>query len=160
FMPSNVLHLALVFQGLDQQQAQAIWAPFLDWVRARKEYSFEKPVQVLALPAQHFWDADFFRQHMPGAMVDDDRAGAPRNHVLWEGDHDQVGWFLHAMKSAWMPVSLLRKEQQARLVDAIHASSRHWYIGFHFNKGLAGAPPEAIARARDTAMNPQVLDAF
>jgi FAD/FMN-containing dehydrogenase len=160
FMPSNVLHLSLVFQGLDQQQAQAIWAPFLDWIRARKEYSFEKPVQVLALPAQHFWDADFFRQHIPGAMVDDDRVGAPRNHVLWHGDQEQVGWFIHAMKSAWLPSSLLHKDQQARLVGAIYASSRHWYIGFHFNKGLAGAPAEAIAAARDTAMNPQVLDAF
>ena len=160
FMPGNVLHLSLVFQGLDQQQAQAVWAPFLDWVRASKDYSFEKPVRVIAVPSQHFWDADFFRQHIPGAMVDDDRAGAPRHHVLWEGDHDQVGWFIHAMKSAWLPASLLRKDQQSRLVDAIFASSRHWYIGFHFNKGLAGAPAEAIAAARDTAMNPQVLDAF
>lgn len=160
FMPSNVLHLSLVFQGLDQPQAQALWTPFLDWVRARKEYSFEKPVQVLALPAQHFWDADFFRQHMPGAMVDDDRDGAPRNHVLWAGDQGQVGWFIHAMKSAWLPSSLLRNDQQARLVDALYASSRQWYLELHFNKGLAGAPPEAIAAARDTAMNPQVLDAF
>ena len=30
----------------------------------------------------------------------------------------------------------------------------------HFNKGLAGAPAEAIAAARDTATNPAVLDAF
>jgi len=29
-----------------------------------------------------------------------------------------------------------------------------------FNKGLAGAPPEAVAAAGDTAMNPAVLDAF
>jgi FAD/FMN-containing dehydrogenase len=160
FMPSNVLHLSLVFQGLDQQQAQAVWAPFLDWVRAHKEYTFEKPVQVLALPARHFWDADFFRQHMPSAIVEDDRAGAPRQHMVWAGDHEQVGWFIHAMKSAWLPSSLLRPDQQARLVDAIYASSRHWHLELHLNKGLAGAPAEAIASARDTAMNPQVLDAF
>lgn len=30
----------------------------------------------------------------------------------------------------------------------------------HFNKGLAGAPPEAIAAAKDTATNPAVLTAF
>jgi hypothetical protein len=29
-----------------------------------------------------------------------------------------------------------------------------------FNKGLAGAAPEAVAAAKDTAMNPAVLDAF
>jgi hypothetical protein len=39
-------------------------------------------------------------------------------------------------------------------------ASRHWSTTFHFNKGLAGAPAEAIAGARDTAMNPQVLNAF
>jgi len=30
----------------------------------------------------------------------------------------------------------------------------------HFNKGLAGASPEVIAAARDTPVNPAVLDAF
>jgi FAD/FMN-containing dehydrogenase len=30
----------------------------------------------------------------------------------------------------------------------------------HFNKGLAGAHPEVIAAARDTATNPSVLTAF
>ena len=30
----------------------------------------------------------------------------------------------------------------------------------HFNKGLAGAPAEAIAAARDTATNPVVTEAF
>jgi FAD/FMN-containing dehydrogenase len=32
-------------------------------------------------------------------------------------------------------------------------------VSLHVNKGLAGAPTEAIAAARDTAMNPAVLDA-
>jgi FAD/FMN-containing dehydrogenase len=160
FRPDNVLHISMVFHGLDQQQAQAIWAPFLDWVRARREYSFEHPVQALALPAQHFWDADFFRQNAPGFMVDDDREGAPRNHVLWAGDQGQVGWFLHGYKSAWLPASLLRKDRQSTLVDAVFACSRHKQVEFHFNKGLAGATNETVAAARDTAMNPQVLEAF
>ncbi|GLQ97710.1 FAD-binding protein [Dyella mobilis] len=160
FTPSNVLHFSLVFEGLTQQQAQAIWAPFLDWVRARKEYSFEQPVKVMALPAKHFWDAEFFEQHLPGAIVRDDRPGAPRHHALWKGDQEQVGWFLHAFKSAWLPASLLQKDRQAQLVDAIYESSRHRYLGFHFNKGQAGAPADAIEAARDTAMNPQVLEAF
>ncbi|MFC3651244.1 FAD-dependent oxidoreductase [Dyella humi] len=160
FRGSNVLELSMVFQGLSQQQALAIWQPFLDWVRASGDYTFVKPVQVLALPAQHFWDAEFFRQHVPGAMIPDDRDGAPRNHVLWAGDQGQVGWFIHGFKSAWLPASLLHEDSQARLVDAIFACSREWDVEFHFNKGLAGAPPEAIAASRDTATNPQVLDAF
>ena len=33
-------------------------------------------------------------------------------------------------------------------------------MALHFNKGLAGAPAEAIEAARDTATNPAVLEAF
>ena len=160
FRGDNVLHVGMVFQGLSQQQAQATWEPFLDWVRASGDYSFVKPVQALALPARHFWDADYFRQHVPGAMIADDRDGAPRNHVLWAGDQGQVGWFIHGFQSAWLPASLLNTDRQASLVDAIFACSRQSDVEFHFNKGLAGAPPAAITAARDTATNPQVLDAF
>jgi len=160
FRGENVLNISMVFQGLNQQQAQATWQPFLDWVHASGDYRFTKPVQVLAVPAQHFWDAEYFRQHVPGAMIPDDRDGVPRNHVLWAGDQGQVGWFIHSFKSAWLPAALLRKDRQAALADAIFACTRQWDVEFHFNKGLAGAPPDAIAAARDTATHPQVLDAF
>jgi hypothetical protein len=33
-------------------------------------------------------------------------------------------------------------------------------VALHFHKGLAGAPPDAVADARDTAINPAVLTAF
>jgi len=55
---------------------------------------------------------------------------------------------------------LLSGGGRERLVDAWFAASRHWQVSFHFNKGLAGATPEVLAASRDTAMNPQVLDAF
>jgi hypothetical protein len=55
---------------------------------------------------------------------------------------------------------LLKSDQQPRLVDALFASSRHWSVSLHFNKELAGAPAEEVAAAKDTAMNPAVLDAF
>jgi FAD/FMN-containing dehydrogenase len=160
FRPGNVLHLSMVFQGLDQVQADALWQPFFAWVRAHREYTFVEPAGVMAIPMRHMWDAEFFRRHVPGAMVADDREGAPRDHVLWKGDQGQVGCFIHGYRSAWLPASLLREDRQAALVDALYAASRRWEVSLHFNKGLAGAPPEAIAAARDTAMNPQVLDAF
>ena len=72
----------------------------------------------------------------------------------------EVGVFLRGYESAWLPASLLEKEQQKRLADALVASSRHWEVALHFNKGLAGGPPEAVAAARDTATNPAVLSAF
>jgi len=42
----------------------------------------------------------------------------------------------------------------------LFAATRHWSMSLHFNKGLAGSPPEEIAAARDTATHPDLLDAF
>ncbi|WP_266180744.1 FAD-binding oxidoreductase [Dyella humicola] len=160
FRGDNTLRLSMVFQGLDKAAAEQVWAPFLAWVRARRAYRITSDIQVLALPARHFWDAEFFRQHAPGLMVADSRPSAPRNHVFWAGDQGQVAQFIHGYRSAWLPQSLLGGDQQATLADALFAASRHWGLSLHFNKGLAGAPADAVALARDTAMNPQALDAF
>jgi FAD/FMN-containing dehydrogenase len=68
--------------------------------------------------------------------------------------------YLWGYESLWLPASLLEEKSQQRLADALFASSRYKGVELHFNKGLAGAPPEAIAGAKDTAMNPAVLTAF
>jgi hypothetical protein len=46
------------------------------------------------------------------------------------------------------------------LATAIVEASRELGFALHFNKGLFGASKETLAQARDTAMNPEVLDAF
>ena len=160
FGDDNRLEISLVFQDLTKAQAEQIWAPLLAWLHARPQYTFEQPLQVLALPARHFWDAVFFRQHAPQLMVADDRPGAPAYHAVWAGDRDQVGWFIYGYQSAWLPQSLLAPTRQAALADALFAASRRHGFALHFNKGLAGGAPDAVARTRDTAMNPQVVDAF
>jgi len=160
FQSDNTMRIAMVFHGLTQAQAQQVWAPFLAWVGARKEYTVTSEMRVFALPARHFWDADFFRRHAPQLIAEDSRSGAPRNHILWAGDQGQVGWFLHGYRSAWLPALLLQPHAQAGLVDAMFAASRAWGFALHFNKGLAGAPPEALAAARDTATHPGMVDAF
>jgi FAD/FMN-containing dehydrogenase len=153
------LKLSMVWQGLDQAQAQAVWAPFVDWVRARKEYAFNGQ-KIIALPARHFWNPKFFEKHAPGLMVMDDREHASSDHMVWAGDREQVGWFIHGYQSAWLPAGLLAPGRQELLVDSLVAASRHWEVALHFNKGLAGAPKAALDAAADTAMNPGVLDAF
>ena len=156
----DTLKISMVFQGLTQAQAESTWAPFFDWVRVRPEYSLVKPMQTLAAPARHGWDAEFFRQYAPKFILPDDRPNAPRDHILWAGDQAQAGWFIHGYQSAWLPASLLQPGQQARLADALFAASQQWDLELHFNKGLAGAPADKIAAARDTATHPQVLNAF
>jgi FAD/FMN-containing dehydrogenase len=160
FRRNNLVRLSMVFQGLNKAQAQATWAPFLDAVRAHPGWHIDEEVGVFALPARHFWDADFFRQNAPDLIIPDRRPGAPRDHVLWAGDEGQVGQFIHGYRSGWLPQSLLDERQLDRLADAMFAATRHWGFSLHFNKGLAGAPADAVARSRDTAMNPGAMNAF
>jgi hypothetical protein len=90
----------------------------------------------------------------------DNRPGAGPNNAWWKGDGDQVAWFIWGFESLWMPASLLEGDAQERLADALYSASRYWGFELHFNKGLAGAPSDAIAGAKDTATNPAVLTAF
>lgn len=160
FRRDHIVRLSMVFQGLSKQEAEQVWAPFLAAVRARPDWHIHDDVQTIALPARHFWDADFFREHAPDFIVPDRRPGAPRDHVLWAGDQGQVGQFIYGYRSAWLPQSLLDTRQLEALGDAMYGATRHWGFSLHFNKGLAGAPPEAVARSRDTAINPDAWDAF
>ena len=161
FGPGNTLRIAMVFQGLDQQQAEDVWRPFRTWVTASpQEFAVENTIQIVSVPARHLWDAAFLRQHAPSLVVADDRPGALAGHFFWAVDRGQVGQFLHGYRSAWLSASLLQPEQQPHLADALFASTRHWGMSLHFNKGLAGAPAEDVAAAQDTATHPAVLEAF
>jgi FAD/FMN-containing dehydrogenase len=161
FEPGNIVRIGMVFQGMNRQQAEDVWRPFLDWVaNAPQNFAWETPVQIADLPARHFWDAKFLKQNVPQLIVADDRPGAPEGNFLWVGDRGEAGQFLHGYRSAWLPASLLEKNQQSALADALYAGSRHWGISLHFNKGLAGAAANDLVAAKDTAMNPVVLDAF
>ena len=161
FRPGNIVNIGVVFQGLNQQQAEDVWRPLLTWVaKTPQDFGWETPVQIVALPARHFWDAKFFKQSAPQFIVVDDRPGAPEGNFFWAGNHDEAGQFLHGYRSTWLPTSLLAKDQQSALVDALFAGSRYWGISLHFNKGLAGTSSNDLVAAKDTAMNPVVLDAF
>ena len=93
-------------------------------------------------------------------MLADDRPGAPEANIFWASNLEEAGQVLHGYQSAWLPASLLKTDNQENLGDALLAAARHWGVSLHVNKGLAGAPAEAIEAAKDTAMNPAVLEAF
>ncbi len=161
FEPGNKVRISMVYQGLDRRQAEGIWQPLVDWVTGSpEEFSFREPLQVVDIPARRFWDAAYLKKKFPQFIVVDDRPGAPEGNVFWAGDQGQVGHFLHGYRSAWLPASLLKRESQGRLAEALFASGQRWGVSLHFNKGLAGAGADDLAAARDTATNPAVLDAF
>lgn len=160
FGNDNTVRIAMVFQGIERTEAESVWAPFIAALTtSTKDVSIESPLSIHAVPAQHFWDAAYLRE-VPSLTLQDDRPGAPLENIFYVGDSGQVGFFIHGYKSAWLPQSLLQDSERQNLADAVFAASRHWLVSFHFNKGLAGAPAEQIEAARNTAMNPDVLDAF
>jgi FAD/FMN-containing dehydrogenase len=158
--PNNTLVITMLFQGLTQQDAEAVWKPFFDSIKnSGQQYTIKAAPYIRSYDARHQWDADFLR-NAPGAASFDSRPGAPKSHFWWAYDQNDVGMYCHGFESAWLPQELLQENQQGHLVDALFSASRHWGVDLDFKKGLAGAPPEEIAAARDTATNPAVLTAF
>ena len=141
FRPDNTLEIGMVFQGLDQTTAAAVWKPFFDWVAASPaDFTITMPPMILAVPARYFWDAAALKQNAPAVILSDDRPNAPAENIFWRSNLGEAGWVLHAYELTWMPAALLAPEREGELVDALFASSRHWTQSLHFNKGLAGAP--------------------
>ncbi|WP_225782831.1 FAD-binding oxidoreductase [Xenophilus sp. Marseille-Q4582] len=155
------LQVSMVFQGLTRRQAQAVWQPLREALaRQREDFDVEEgPLSVITTPARDFW-APTLPKRVLGLVRRDPRPGAPATNVYWAGDEGQVGQVLHGYESAWLPAALLQPDRREALADALFAATRHWPVSLHLNKGLAGAPAEVVEAARDTAMNPAVLDAF
>lgn len=156
--PNRTIEIFMVSQGLGEAQMRATWKPFLDWLKTMPDMSLAGEPQILAMPGRQLFDPDV--QKKIGLVIADDRPGASPDNVFWVGDQSETGQFMHAYHSAWMPVSLLKERNQERLSETLYKAARHSSINLHCNKGLAGAPPEAITRAENTAMNPLALDAF
>jgi FAD/FMN-containing dehydrogenase len=157
----NRLEIDMMFQGLSAAEAQAAWADLQAFVAAHPaDFTITELFRLAVLPARALWDGAFLRAHAPTAIVPDPRPGARAGDWWWHADAEQAGTFWHGYHSLWLPQSLLRPDARARLVSAWFAASRHWSVALHFNKGLAGGAPGALAASARTAMNPQVLDAF
>jgi len=161
FSPENKLEISMVHLGLDTETSQKVWQPFLNWLaQFSNAYSIESEPVIGSMPFRHWWDVDWRREHHHNVFKADSRLGATPSNVWWNGDSGQVGWFVWGFESLWMPASLLQEDAREKLANALFSASRFSEVELHFNKGLAGAPPEAIEAAKDTAMNPSVFGAF
>lgn len=159
--PDNRLEIRMVFQGLTTDEARAVFKPLIDFVAANPDdYAGKDSLEIVGVPARYFWNGWLYRLFARSAANFDRRSGAPWTDYWWKGDDGQVGAFWHAYTSAWLPSSLLSPENRTLFVDALFNASRHWAVGLHLNKGLFGAPPAVIAKARNTATHPDAFDAF
>ncbi|HLH90363.1 MAG TPA: FAD-dependent oxidoreductase [Xanthobacteraceae bacterium] len=161
--PGNRMDIRMSFDTLTQAEAERLWQPFFDWVVAHMPADFGYalfPPIIRTIAARHAWDPAYLKAYAPGATRGDDRPGAPADNVFWAANRAEAGHVIYAYQSRWLPAALLAPERQPALVDALCVASRRAPVELHFQKGLAGAAPDARAATRATAMNPQVLDAF
>lgn len=160
FGPEWKMGVTMTAQGLSESQMRAAWAPLIDWLKANpSDYVLGSDPTVLVTNARQFWDPDFLKS-IPGLVLPDNRPGANPDDVFWASNRSECGQVLHAYKSRWIPERFLRGAARRRLVEALIAGAREWDVTLHFNKGLAGGNPAALARSAETATNPEMLDAF
>ena len=161
FGADNTFEVSMAVQGLDRQQAKSAWSPFIDWINASpQDFTVTSPFRVHIGPAQDYWNAAYLKKNRPDRVFFDERPGAPDDHIWFAEQNTELGAFFHGYESTWLPASLLHKDRLNNFAQALFAATRHWAVGLHFNKGLAGANEADVAAARDTAMNPAVLTAF
>jgi hypothetical protein len=153
----DTLAVTMVFQGLSAPEAEEVWRPLRAWVERRPD-AFTTKLDVVALPAQEMWNRAYLVQHSQLPIVIRSDPGAA-GLFWWAANQAEVGTYWYAYQSRWIPWARFAGAEVSRLAGALFEASRHWPVALHFNKGLAGAAPEAIARERETAMNPAVLDA-
>ena len=160
FDPGRKLSVTMVCHSLSQAQIEAVWRPFLAWIAERPaDYRLASDPAFVALPGKSFWNPEVLRS-LPGLTLQDPRPGASPDNLFWTGNLGEAGQVLHAYQSAWLPKQLLEPARQPALVDALIAAADEWTVTLHVNKGLAGGTSEALAATAETAMIPQVLNAF
>jgi FAD/FMN-containing dehydrogenase len=161
FSPDNKLEISMVHLDLETEQSRKVWQPFLNWLaQSSGAYTIESEPEIGSMPFRHWWDVDWRKEHQQHVFKADSRPGVGASNVWWNGDGGQVGWVVWGFESLWLPASLLQDDSQEKLANALFAASRFSEVELHFNKGFAGAPPEAVEAAKDTAMNPAVCGAF
>ena len=154
--PDNRFEISMVCQGLEETDVKRAWTPFFAWIEANAlDFTIAGGHGAHATDAQHWWDVEG-----NPSMTPDRRPNAPSYHGWWNGDQGQVGVFVHGFESLWLPASLLRVARRPQLADALFRASRFKRVQLHFNKGIAGAPSEAVTASLDTATNRVACEAF
>jgi FAD/FMN-containing dehydrogenase len=152
--PDNSIDIALNFQGLSIKEAEKIWEPFINKIHQSESQSIE--TKVLACSANKYWDYQYLAKNHPDHV----KKASNDNDNLFYGSNDQneVLAYWHTFQSRWLPIALFGKEKSIELADVLFEASRHHEFALHFNKGLAGASPEALKRSQATSINPVVLE--
>lgn len=154
--PNNTLDLWLVFQGLNREEVEAIWEPFQRWA-AEQSGHYAIHLNFTLIPANKLWNYDYLAKNLPDLIKP--YPSKEGTMFYWASNQREVLAYWYTYQSRWLPAALFEKEASQQFAKTLFLASRQWEFSLHFNKGLAGASPEAILRSKKTSMNPIVLDA-
>ena len=156
FKTSREIDILLLFSGFDGAEATRMWAPLLEAIQGRPS-EFEVSFRVRDLPFRKAWNLEYFEKFDASMVSTDDRGGDSTGQFWWAGDSGQVSQYIAGYFARYMPASLLADTD--RCVDVLVEATTHATVEVHVGKGLAGANAEAVARSRETSVNPTALDA-
>ena len=156
--PDNKMNFSLVFSGLSKTEVDKLWQPFLNWL-AKNPEQYQFSLNSATRPARHYWDFDYLLAHAPEAIVVNKGKNASPDEFWWASNQSEVSMYINYYLSMYLPFTLFTKENSASFAKTLFDASRFAEIALHFNKGLSGAPKDTLARQKNTAMHPEVLNA-
>ncbi|QMT61781.1 FAD-binding protein [Legionella sp. PC997] len=156
--PDNKMNFSLVFSGLSKAEVDKLWQPFLNWL-AKKPEQYQFSLQSATRPPRHYWDFDYLLANAPEAIVVNKGKNAPPHEYWWASNQSEVSMYINYYLSMYLPFTLFTEENATALTKTLFDASRFVELTLHFNKGLSGAPKDALAHQKNTSMHPEVLNA-
>lgn len=154
--PDNSLALSMVWLNLTTEQARAVWEPFTSSLQddglATIDLNFDSHT------FSDLWNAEYWQRIAPETINVDPRPDQPDSQFWWASNQGEVSQFIFTYLSRWIPLKMFVDTPDV-LAETLFEATRLARVTLHTNKGLAGAPEEALARERNTSINPACLDA-
>lgn len=161
FNGSNELEIAMSIQGLSEEQVASVWKPFVDSLIARPTmFEVVAPLRLVVIPAQHWWDYEYRKKYLAHSIITDDRPNGKKGAFWWSGSAREVSIYIAGYESGWLHGRLLSDANISTLAMTLVAASRDRSFEIHFNKGLAGAPPDVIRETSELPINAILQHAF
>ena len=157
FNPDNSLTIFLMFQGLDEEEINTTWKPFISWLKNNKQ-QYEYKHNHFFIKPNKMWDLKWWQQHHPEFVTINTGPDAREGEYWWTPNSGEVYKYWYAYQSWWFPYQWLDKTEIKKTADIFFKASRTSSISIHMNKGLYHASDSARKSIPKTSTHPKVLD--
>ena len=128
----NTFGFRLTFLDKTQAQAEAVFAPFLDPLRAEPANYMVAP-SYRVLPFKDLWNYQYWDDNEPDFITHDPRPEAPAGQFWWSGNQGEVSAFFNSYQSRWVPLASMTGTKAAGFAEALYDASRLRNFIFQIN---------------------------